>query len=159
MKSVFLQTGSNKGDRQRHLDYAIHQLKHISVISESSSVYQSEPWGYDSSFPFLNQCLKVKTDLSPLKLLDFIIVTEINTGRKNSNSYQDRELDIDILFYEDLIINEERLIIPHPRLHLRAFTLKPLLEIAPDFIHPVFQKTIDELFKECPDKSNPSILM
>jgi 2-amino-4-hydroxy-6-hydroxymethyldihydropteridine diphosphokinase len=160
MKNVFLQTGSNLGDRKGHLEYAIHQLEQISKLSDFSSVYQSEPWGFDSSSPFLNQCLIIETGLSPIELLEFIKLTERNTGRKNTgNNYQDRELDIDILFYDDLIIKEEKLIIPHPRLHLRAFTLKPLLEIAPDFIHPVFNKTINELFYDCPDKSNPAIFI
>jgi 2-amino-4-hydroxy-6-hydroxymethyldihydropteridine diphosphokinase len=159
MDRVFLQSGSNLGDRKGYLEFAIRELRNNSTISRVSSIYESDAWGFKSKSAFLNQCIEINTHLKPLELLNFIKETELKAGRKTeSENYKDRELDIDILFYGDEIILTKNLEIPHPRLHLRAFTLKPMAEIAPEFIHPVFKESIEELFRKCPDKSNPVII-
>lgn len=156
MDNIFLLTGSNIGKREYFLDFALFELsKHLEIISKSS-VYESEPWGFESDMPFLNQCVGAESEMSPQELLEIIKKIEKSAGRiKRSEEYEDRPLDIDILFYGDLIMDTENLTIPHPRLHLRAFSLVPLLEIAADFTHPVFKKTPAELLKECPDRNMP----
>ena len=156
MKNIFLLTGSNLGDRRAFLDFAIKEVSQKLLLRTCSSLYESDPWGYSSDMPFLNQCIKVETELSPYDLLGFLKEIEKRTGRiDRSETYEDRPMDIDILYYGKLIMKEEELSIPHPRLHLRAFALVPLKEIAPAFRHPVFMKTPGELLRECPDKKLP----
>ncbi|MFW5645158.1 MAG: 2-amino-4-hydroxy-6-hydroxymethyldihydropteridine diphosphokinase [Bacteroidota bacterium] len=156
MENVFLLTGSNLGDRKAFLDYACREMKKKLIMRSLSSLYESEPWGYSSDMPYLNQCMKVNTDLEPYDLLAFLQEIEKSVGRtKKGGKYEDRPLDMDILYYGKLIIQSEKLIIPHPRLHLRAFTLVPLNEIAPLFKHPVFMKTSAELLRECRDEQMP----
>ncbi len=156
MKDVYLLTGSNLGDRNAFLRFARNRIQSRMKIDSTSSVYESIPWGYQSESSFLNQCLRVETELGPQELLSFLKEIEKQSGRKKkSPEYEDRSLDIDILFYGKEIIYEKDLVIPHPRLHLRAFTLVPLIEIASGFIHPVLGKTPGELLDECPDKNLP----
>ena len=156
MQNIFLLTGSNLGDRKEFLDFAIREMKQKLILRSLSSVYASDPWGYESDKPFLNQCIQIETQLEPYDLLYFLKEIESRAGRtKRSEKYEDRPLDIDILFYGKLIMKDDELSIPHPRLHLRAFTLVPLKEIAPGFIHPVFRKTPGELLRDCPDKNTP----
>ena len=154
-EAVYILTGSNSGNREEYLSQACDKLNSITGgIVFSSHIYESEPWGFDSQNAFLNQVLLINTVLQPEELMDFILDTEASAGRiRTSDGYADRSLDIDILFFGNRIIQSHRLIIPHPRLHLRRFTLAPLCEIAPYVIHPVLGKTITELYERCDDQS------
>ena len=118
-----------------------------------SSVYETEPWGFQSNEEFLNQVVKVKTDLNPSGLLGRILMIESLLGRvRGERRYESRLIDIDILLYEDIIVDEESLKIPHPLMHQRRFVLIPLCELAPDMIHPVLGKSLTVLLEICEDK-------
>lgn len=121
-------------------------------IIKTSSLYETEPWGFESENSFLNQVVLVDTFLSPSELLKTLLGIEKEAGRvRTSQKYTSRILDIDILFYSDWVIQDENLKIPHPMLHLRRFTLEPLMEVAPEMIHPVFKKSVVTLYAECED--------
>jgi 2-amino-4-hydroxy-6-hydroxymethyldihydropteridine diphosphokinase len=155
MNRVFLLTGSNLGDSfnlMKRAEIAIE--KEIGGIVQKSHIYKSEPWGFKSSGQFFNQCIEINSAQSPFSILERILEIENAMGRvRGGKSYSDREIDIDILFYGDIVIEHERLIIPHPRVHLRKFALIPLNEIAGEFIHPVLEKSISELLNSCNDES------
>ncbi len=155
MKIVFLGIGTNLGSRERNLSEALAMIaENIGKILMSSSVYESEPWGFKSDDKFLNMVVKVETTLSASGLLGRILMDEVLLGRvRAGKQYTSRKIDVDILFYEDLILNEESLKIPHPHLHVRKFVLIPLCEIEPEFMHPVLKKNVTELLKMCEDKS------
>ena len=142
---VYLALGTNLGDRLANLRAAIEALpSEINVIAESK-VYETPPWGYENQPAFLNMAVKCATNLEPESLLKRLKQLEVQLGREQSFRWGPRLIDIDILFYDNLILNSESLIIPHRRLHERAFVLVPLADIAPDFVHPVLKKTIKEL--------------
>ena len=127
--------------------------KRAGEIIRSSSIYETEPWGFDDQTSFLNQVLIIDTFLEPHELLDILLRIESELGRKRkSDEYESRLIDIDILFYDNLKINERDLIIPHPRIEERMFVLKPLMEIAPGMIHPVTGLSIKHLYEKCQDK-------
>ncbi|MFO7851256.1 MAG: 2-amino-4-hydroxy-6-hydroxymethyldihydropteridine diphosphokinase [Bacteroidota bacterium] len=153
MAKVYLGLGSNIGERYENLAEARKRLTGLSFeILSVSPVYISEPWGFKSNNDFYNQVIEVKTDVDPYDLLDIIQETENKMGRERRiKGYSDRIIDIDILFYDNKIISSKPLIIPHPLLHKRMFVLQPMADIAPEFIHPVFNKTIEELMQECED--------
>ena len=142
---VFIALGTNLGDRQANLRLARSSLSPEIRIQACSSIYQTPPWGYEEQPEFLNQVLEVRTALEPLPLLDALKAFEAQMGRLKTFRYGPRLIDLDILFYGQRIIETERLTLPHPRLHERAFVLVPLHEIAPDFVHPVFDETITTL--------------
>ncbi len=156
MSCVFLLIGSNEGDRGQLISKAIHSIRsEIGNVLKASSLYETEPWGFQSKNSFLNQAISIETNFSPKELLQKIIQIEKNLGRlRNSDTYESRLIDIDILFYENLLVDETELQIPHPQLHKRKFTLIPLSEIASDFIHPVFEERIDVLVNKCDDTSS-----
>jgi 2-amino-4-hydroxy-6-hydroxymethyldihydropteridine diphosphokinase len=142
---VYLALGTNLGDRSANLRAAIKALSpEINVIAKSK-VYETPPWGYDDQPTFLNMAVKCETNLEPESLLKRLKQLEVQLGREQSFRWGPRLIDIDILFYDNIILESESLIIPHPHLHERAFVLVPLADIAPDFIHPVLKKTIKEL--------------
>ena len=145
MSIVYLALGTNLGDRLANLRAAIEALpSEVKVIAESK-VYETPPWGYENQPAFLNMAVKCETKLEPESLLKRLKQLEVQLGREQSFRWGPRLIDIDILFYDNLILNSESLIIPHRRLHERAFVLVPLADIASDFIHPVLKKTIKEL--------------
>lgn len=156
---VILLLGTNLGDREKHLDDARGQLKDlIGPIKRQSPVYQTEPWGLNTQPDFLNQLIFVETDLPPQKVLKCILIIEQKIGRIRSRErYASRIIDIDIIFYKNLILNTDDLIIPHPQLHKRRFVLVPLADMIPEFIHPVIGKSMEQLLKECSDKSGVAL--
>jgi len=147
MKEIYLSLGSNKGERLKNILFSIYELKKIMKISSCSSIYLTEPWGGAEGDRFLNMIIKGFTDLSPEELLNQINFIEKKFKRERKFKYQARTLDIDILFYEKLIMENEKLIIPHPLLHKRNFVLVPFSEISPDFVHPVFNRKIKDFIK------------
>jgi 2-amino-4-hydroxy-6-hydroxymethyldihydropteridine diphosphokinase len=154
MKTVFLGIGSNLGDRAENLqDAKIRIEEFIGSVVSSSSVYETEPWGFQSEKEFLNMVLGVETDLSPSGLLGRILMIESQLGRIRCDpNYSSRKIDIDILLYNNEIVDEEALKIPHPKMHERRFVLVPLCDIAPKLVHPVLKKSISSLLKSCKDK-------
>ena len=159
MAIVYLSLGSNYGDRIGFVQQAASLLgtsDDISII-RTSSFYETEPWGMVSENWFVNAVVEIKTTLTPQALLELCLKIENQLGRKRTQdgSYTDRTIDIDILFYNKDIINDNSLIIPHKFLHLRAFTLVPLLELIPNFEHPILHKTISELHN---DLENPEMV-
>lgn len=149
---VYLGLGTNQGDKSRNIERAIEMLSLVlgTPLAIAPNM-ESEPWGYESKNNFLNTVVAFGTSLSPLELLETTEETERQMGRKKKsdrNNYCDRIIDIDILFYDNIIMECERLTIPHPLLHKRMFVLQPLHSIAPNFIHPVLQKEIGTLMEE-----------
>jgi 2-amino-4-hydroxy-6-hydroxymethyldihydropteridine diphosphokinase len=156
MNKAYLSLGTNLGDKKSNILFAITQIdSKIGNITAKSHLYATAPWGFESKNEFFNMALTVDTCLEPFALLEELKKIENEAGRKKttSNSYEDRLLDIDLLLYNDVIFQSELLEIPHPRLHLRKFVLIPLLDIAPQLVHPVFQKTMIILTEICPDTS------
>mgnify|MGYP002766137559 FL=1 len=160
MAIAYLSLGSNKGDRIGFVQQATSLLNASDGISliRTSAFYESEPWGMDSKNWFVNAVVEIKTTLSPQELLTQCQRIETQLGRKrldDTKEYQDRTIDIDILFYNKEIVNDENLTIPHKFLQLRAFTLVPLLELIPNFEHPLLHKTIAQLHD---DLENPEMV-
>jgi len=148
MALVYLGLGTNLGDKERNLNDAVMALTlEVGKVLSQSSFYVSKPWGFDSENDFLNAVVLVETNLSPFDLLSKTQAIEMNMGRitKTTSDYIDRVIDIDILLYDNLIIDQPTLKIPHPLLAERDFVLIPLAEIAPDLEHPVLRIKIVEL--------------
>lgn len=155
MKTAVLLLGSNLDDREQYIRDATGHIEHqIGKIARLSHLYETEPWGFSSEQHFLNQVLVCETALTPTTLLSTTQGIESHMGRIRSGSggYSSRKIDIDILFYEDELVASPALTIPHPRLHERNFTLLPLEEVMPDYIHPVFKKSIRELRQTSSDQ-------
>jgi len=145
---VFLGLGSNLGDRGENIKKAIEHLKDKIRIEKVSSIIETEPYGFVDQPKFLNCVLKGTTVLSPFELLKFVLDIENKMGRKRLFKWGPRNIDIDILFYDDCVIDTENLKIPHPELHKRLFVLEPLCEIEKDFVHPVLKKSVYELYTQ-----------
>ncbi|OFY60726.1 MAG: 2-amino-4-hydroxy-6-hydroxymethyldihydropteridine diphosphokinase, partial [Bacteroidetes bacterium RBG_13_42_15] len=146
---AFLGLGTNLGDREENLRKAIAMIgESIGTVVLCSSVYQTEPWGFQSENEFLNAVIKVKTSLKPSGLLGRILMIEAQLGRlREGKGYSSRIIDIDILLYGNEIIKKKGLQIPHPLIQDRRFTLVPLCDIAPEMVHPVLRKTFAELLE------------
>ena len=152
MNNVFLQLGSNISDRIVYLENAIKIIENeIGDIITKSKIYESAPWGITKQKNFLNQVIKITTKLNENILLDKILEIEKRLGRIRVKKWGERCIDIDILFYNEAIIETQNLFIPHKLLHKRMFVLLPLSNIAPKLIHPVYNKTVEELIFECKD--------
>jgi len=160
MNQVYLLTGGNLNDRFYLLNKARELIaNNIGICFKKSSIYESEPWGFDSEQNFLNQVLIVTTELSPIEVLNECQKIEKELGRiRESENYASRTMDIDILFYNNEIITEPLLKVPHEHLHKRRFTLEPLVELTPDFIHPLLNKSLKEILENCSDISNVKML-
>ena len=156
MRKIYLSIGSNKGNRYSFIKEALRLIrKDIGKVILMSKIYETKSWGFQSD-DFLNICIMIKSDLLQSELLNKLKNIEDKIGRiRNSTKILAREIDIDILFYSDKIVDYEDLIIPHPRLHLRNFVLYPLNDIASEFIHPILLKPINELLEECEDDDSP----
>ncbi|MBC7400934.1 MAG: 2-amino-4-hydroxy-6-hydroxymethyldihydropteridine diphosphokinase [Mucilaginibacter sp.] len=141
MNNVFLLLGSNLGDRKLFLQQAIlHIAYDIAPTQKTSSVYETQSWGKTDEPDYLNMVIELETELSAKTILDKILAIELVMGRKREEKWGSRIIDIDILYYNNDIIDEPGLHVPHPQLHNRRFTLEPLAEIAPDYIHPILKK-------------------
>jgi len=154
MIKLYILLGGNLGDKQKVLSEARIRLnKLLGKITAQSSVYETEPWGFESADLFWNQVLEISTSLSPKEVLRQTQQIELQMGRiRKESQYDSRIIDIDILFFGDKVIESENLIVPHPRIQERKFALVPLNEIAPGLMHPVIQKSIGQLLQECSDE-------
>lgn len=174
--------GSNRGDRAQLISEALKMLERSAgPILRKSAVYESEPWGFEDPTPFLNQVAEIETGLSPADLLDKLLTIEVQLGRIRPfdgcgcgvparpepgmasggeiPAYAARTIDLDILFYGQQLIFTDSLMVPHPRLHERRFTLLPMCEIAPDFMHPLLKKSVSALLNDCRDVSKVSVVV
>lgn len=149
MRKIFLGLGSNLGNKKANLDRAITTInRHYDIkVVATSSIIETEPWGMTEQLEFLNMAIEIETELNPKSLLNEIMRIEDDLGRVRDIKWGPRIIDIDILFYDTLILNVDELNIPHPYLSERDFVLKPLNEIASDFVHPVSGMTVKELLK------------
>ena len=164
MSKIYLSIGSNKGNRYSQIKEALKLIREdLGEIISISKIYETKSWGFESE-NFLNLCIAIKSELSPDKLLFSINSIEEKIGRKRDlKKVNAREIDIDIIFYSNKIVNQEELIIPHPRLELRNFVLVPLSEIGSDFVHPILLKSVKELLEcsnddDIPIKTSLSII-
>ena len=151
MAEVYLGLGTNLGNKETNLNMAMEEIrKRVGEITSLSAYYLTEPWGFDSQNSFLNAVCRVCTTLSPSKTLSVTQAIEKDLGRlkkSGGGQYSDRPIDIDILLYDDLILNTPDLIIPHPLMHQRAFVMEPLTEIAPELVHPVLHRSMKEILE------------
>ena len=156
MSKVYFSIGSNKGNRSGLINEAIDKIDIIiGKVMLKSSIYDTKSWGFNSN-NFYNICILVESELTPDLILNKILTIEKDMGRlKKTDLYSDRCIDIDILFFDNMIINSKSLEIPHPRIQLRKFVLTPMLELTPDLIHPILKKSIRQLEIECVDKDQP----
>ncbi len=154
MMKTYLLLGSNENDRFRNLKKACEliELRCGKVLSQSA-LYETEAWGLKEQNAFINQAVLIETSLAPKELLLQLKATEKEIGRVETVKWGPRVIDIDILFYGNEVVDMEELKVPHPFLHERRFTLAPLNEIAAEFVHPLLQKTVNELLSDCPDTS------
>lgn len=157
MTRCYLLFGSNQGDKEALLEQACLLINNrCGMLVERSSAYCSEPWGFEAEEWFLNELLVVETELDPDAMMDELMDIEKALGRirpSGSEGYHSRTVDLDILYYGNQRIHTQKVIAPHPRLHLRRFALIPLCEVIPDFLHPVFHMSQEELLAHCPDSS------
>jgi 2-amino-4-hydroxy-6-hydroxymethyldihydropteridine diphosphokinase len=147
MAAVFIGIGSNIENRKKNIEESQRFISEsVGTIIERSSIYETEPVGFISETPFLNMVLQIETDFGPVQLLHALLNIEKEMGRvRSGDGYQSRVIDLDILFYNNLVIETKDLVIPHPLLHMRMFVLEPICEIAGDYIHPVLRRSLDEL--------------
>jgi 2-amino-4-hydroxy-6-hydroxymethyldihydropteridine diphosphokinase len=153
MPKLYLLLGGNLGDRTAYLAQAReHIAAQVGSITQGSKLYETAAWGNTKQPNFLNQVLEVQTALTPEQVLQQVNSIEQELGRVRHEHWGARVIDIDILFYDQLVLQSQRLTIPHPQLHLRRFTLMPLKEIAAHLVHPVLGQSIHELLENCGDK-------
>ena len=153
MKGVFLGIGGNEGNRLQNLRRACAFIEQkIGKIERQSAIYETAAWGNTEQPSFLNQVLKVHTNLTPQKCMAAVLAIEESMGRKRALKWDKRSIDIDILLFGQVIVNTKELLIPHPYLHERNFVLVPLAEIAPKQIHPLLHKTMATLLQKSPDQ-------
>ncbi len=149
MSIVYIGIGSNLGNREENCLRALALLSVRGIIiRKRSSLYETEPWGVEDQPKFINMAAEVETELGPGKLLETVKSVEEELGRKEGYRWRPRVIDLDILFYDNLVMDSPDLKIPHLLMHERKFVLRPLAEIAPDKVHPVLKKTIRELLSE-----------
>jgi dihydroneopterin aldolase/2-amino-4-hydroxy-6-hydroxymethyldihydropteridine diphosphokinase len=153
--TAFLSIGSNIEDRKGYLDFAVAKFKntmaHTSVVAVSDYI-ETEPYGMTDQDPFLNAALEIRTLLSPKELLDIVHQIEAVAGRKRDVHWGPRTLDVDIIFYDDLVLTDADLTVPHADMANRDFVLRPLMQLCPGYVHPLYQKTVAQLYRELFEK-------
>lgn len=155
MAIAYIGLGSNLKDKKSNIQKAIDSIKEKKIVKEIkvSSLFLTEPVGKKEQPDFLNLVIKGKTELGPFELLSSLLEIENNLGRKRKEKWGPREIDLDILFYDDIMVNQENLVIPHPEIPNRRFVLVPLMELSPDLKHPLLNKNIRQLLKDTKDHS------
>lgn len=148
---VVLILGGNRGDRKELINQAVRFISEKNHLVSSSAIYETQAWGNVAKGNFLNQVIQIETSVSPENLLEQIQEIEEKLGRKRTETWGDRTMDIDILYFGDVVIHTPNLTIPHPFIQDRRFVLVPLTEILPDMIHPILGKSNRSLLEECQD--------
>ena len=157
--NLYLLLGSNLGNSRKLLEEAIDNIgDYIGEIMQSSNLYETAPWGNSEQPAFLNQVVRIKSTLPPKEMLTKIQLIETKMGRVRHEKWGERKIDIDILYYNDLIFNSSDLKIPHPEIQNRRFTLVPLVDLSPDFIHPELHLSNSNLLFKCEDKLEVQLL-
>lgn len=152
MEGIYLLLGTNLGDKKANLNKALLEIaSRIGKIKEQSSVYETDAWGKTDQAAFLNMVVSVDTSLNPLQVLEHINLIEQALGRVRVEKWRERIIDIDLLYYGNMVIDLPHLKVPHPEIAHRRFTLVPLNEIASEFLHPIFHKTQNQLLDACQD--------
>ena len=155
MHAYYLLLGSNLGDRKNFIENAISSISsEVGEIEHSSSFYETEPWGFLDQPMFLNRAIIVHSHKSPFEVLEILTSIERKYGNKSETRYGPRNLDIDILYCDTMVIDAPNLKIPHPNLYERNFVLVPLMEIAGDFMDPTLNITVDEIYDQCKDRQD-----
>jgi 2-amino-4-hydroxy-6-hydroxymethyldihydropteridine diphosphokinase len=152
MNTVYIQLGSNIGERESFITKSMHKVEDdIGKIITASSIFETTAWGNENQNNFLNSVIEIKTPFDAFTILQKSQEIENNLGRERSDQWGERTIDIDILFYNNKIINTKELTVPHPLIQKRKFVLVPLSEIAPNYMHPILKKNISTLLSECKD--------
>lgn len=152
MEEIYLGLGSNVGERKKHITQTINKIENqIGPCLQQSGLYKTAAWGKTNQSYFINQVIQISTSKAPIDILDGILDIERQLGRVRKEKWGERIIDIDLLFYGSEIVELPRLLVPHPFIAERRFVLVPLHEIAPDFIHPIFERSIGDLLADCPD--------
>lgn len=158
LNKIFFQLGSNIGDRFRNMNQSIEFIsERIGDVLNKSSVYESTPWGVENQRNFLNQVICVQSNHDSFTILDLALQIEKDMGRVRIEKWGERIIDIDILFFNDAIIETDKLCVPHQFISKRKFVLEPLNELAPNFVHPKLNKTIAQLLNDCKDQEKVEI--
>ncbi len=157
LNRAFLLLGGNQGNRVALLREAVSALSELGQLASLSAIYQTQAWGLTDQPPYLNQALELWTSLDAFALLEQIWKIESQLGRSRHQRWAARTMDIDILYFNAQISDLPALTLPHPRLHLRRFVLVPLCQIAPDMVHPIFEKKNHELLNDCQDDLEVSL--
>ena len=152
LNQVYISLGSNAGDRAAMLQQAIILLQQLGEVTTISSIYETTAWGNTDQPSFLNLVLLMQTKQTAINFMQELISIEKKMGRVRNQKWEARIIDLDILFFNDEVINETDLKVPHPFLHKRKFVLEPLAEIAPHLMHPVLKQQVLQLLEDCADK-------
>lgn len=156
MNKVFILLGTNLGNRKENLRTALMNItENCGTIILRSNIYETDPWGFETEHFFLNQVVQIETSFNPNELLDKLLIIESQMGRERlTKGYSSRKIDLDILYFNSEIIQSEKLTIPHPRMHERNFTMTPMAEIAPNFVHPVLKISQQQILNKIVDKKS-----
>lgn len=157
MPTLYLALGSNLGDRTANLKHALAALPPAFTVEAASPIYETAPMYIAAQPQFLNQVCRAQTSRLPLEALQALKLAEAALGREPGIRFGPRRIDLDLIFYEDLIFDSADLILPHPRLHERAFVLVPLNDLAPDLVHPQLGRTIRQLLEQLPAAENRKV--
>jgi 2-amino-4-hydroxy-6-hydroxymethyldihydropteridine diphosphokinase len=157
--NIIILLGSNLGDRLANLKQAIASIASFSSILQHSNIYQTAAWGNTDQADFLNQAIEIQTHQTAENLMQALLAIESQMGRVRLQKWEPRIIDLDIIFYESAIHNSDFIQIPHPEMQKRAFVLKPLLDIIPNFEHPILKQTITQLWEKCPDQLDVSLFV